>query len=354
MARSIAFISKKALRANVLALKEKARRSKISAVVKDDAYGHSVQIVVESIDDLIDGYSVATIEEGVQMRMLGVTKPVWILTGFSQTPELDAAKQNDLTLCVNDREQLSHLFGRSWEGPIIPEIDTGMGRLGFSADELTQSFWDALTNLRVTALMSHFSSADNPRSGDVDKQLNIFDTVTRELPFPRTIANSGGVFGWPRSHLDWVRPGLALYGVSPLKTIDRDTLSLTPAMQFKSRIISVRNMEKGQPIGYSGTFICPEAMPVGIIGCGYGDGYPRSLSNRGIVRVGSSILQVIGTVSMDSFAVDLRDRPHSKVGEEVTLWGSGLAVETIAQAAETIPNELLVRITKRVQRRTVQ
>ena len=228
-----------------------------------------------------------------------------------------------------------------------------MGRLGFPPEALTEPFWESVRELRVVAVMSHFSSADDQKSSYVETQLRCFDRTTEDLPCQRTIANSGGIFGWPKAHFDWIRPGLALYGVSPFRGFQSEALELVPVMHLESRLIAIRRMKKGQPIGYGGTWVCPEDMIVGIVGCGYGDGYPRSAANHGVARVGPHVLPMIGNISMDSMAVDLRGYPDGSIGERVTLWGRDFPVESVAETAGTIPNDLLVRVTARVPRKPI-
>jgi len=350
IARTVAKVDKGALLENTRLLKNLSNGARISAVVKDNAYGHGVDWVVESLADLVDAFSVATVAEGIQLRELGVQKPVWILTGFCNLDELDEIKRYRLTTVVNSDFQIDQISARSWREPVLLEIDSGMGRLGLSKHEVGETLWTKIRDFNIVALMSHYSSADRSCPEAVREQLRLFEELTEGTEYPRSISNSGGIFCSPASAYQWVRPGLALFGISPFSDKGSLELGLRPAMEFESCLLSIRTLSKGDPVGYGSTWVCPEEMKVGIVGCGYGDGYPRNLGNLGIVSIGSCKVDIIGRISMDSFAVDLRACPDCQIGERVTLWGKELPIELVAERAKTIPNELMVRVTNRVPR----
>ena len=197
--------------------------------------------------------------------------------------------------------------------------------------------------------MTHLSDADNPSNEKTTRQIALFEKITESLEGERSLANSAAVLNFPRSHADWVRPGLMLYGVSPVVGKTASDLGLKPVMTLRSKIMAIRNQQKGDEIGYGSAFVCPTDMPVGMVAIGYGDGYPFHLSVQTPILINSRECFVIGRVAMDMMAVDLRSYPEAKIGDEVILWGEGLPVERIAEATHSIPYELLCGIARRVQ-----
>ena len=260
--------------------------------------------------------------------------------------------------------------GRSLKQPlgVWLKVDTGMHRLGIAPAE-AKSAWQRLqscSGVEPLGLMTHLANADDRGDNFTLRQLECFTEMTAGIDASRSIANSAGILGWPESHADWVRPGVMLYGVSPFTGRSRRPASrdistslyvrghgevegLQPVMTLCSRLIAVNHLHKGDAVGYGGSWVCPEDMPVGVIAAGYGDGYPRHAESGTPVLVNGRRVPLIGRVSMDMITVDLRSQPQAQVGDPVVLWGKGLPVEEIARYASTIPYELLCGVARRVE-----
>ncbi len=198
-------------------------------------------------------------------------------------------------------------------------------------------------------LMTHFAEADSLEKAPTLHQIETFNSVTKNFTGPRSLANSAGIIAWPSAHADWVRPGIMLYGASPFPGHRGVEHHLQPVMILSSELIATHHAVKGARVGYGGTYTCPEDMRIGIVGIGYGDGYPRHVKNGAPVLVNGRYCPLIGRVSMDMLTVDLRTQPEAKVGDPVLLWGPGLPVEVVAEHSETTAYELLTRITQRVR-----
>jgi alanine racemase len=227
-----------------------------------------------------------------------------------------------------------------------------MHRLGFDPS-LVGAIWKRLKACPAVdpgiRLMTHLADASDPQSAMTAAQMEVFDRACAGLPGPRTIANSAGILAWPQTHADFVRPGLMLYGVSPLDNTTASAHDLKPVMSLQSRLISIKRVKKGEPVGYGAAWRCPEEMPVGIVAVGYGDGFPRHANSGAPVIINGRRGQIIGNPSMDMLAVDLRRIPGVKNGDPVELWGEQLPVEEVAGHAGTIPYELLSAVHKRLQ-----
>jgi alanine racemase len=347
-----ALIDLGALRHNLACARTAAPGRRVMAVIKANAYGHGLLRVAGALADA-DAFAVARVGEGVQLRDAGLRKRIVVLEGFFDERELVEAARLGLDLVVHQGEQLGMLSAmrprmsvRCWL-----KVDTGMHRLGFSLDDALAAF-EALAAVSLPAerpgLMTHFANADDladPRTG---AQLERFGPLAAQLRTTVSISNSAGILGWPRAHGDWVRPGLMLYGASPMIRGRAADHGLRPVMTLRSRLIAVNRYRRGDEIGYGGTYSCPEDMPVGVVAVGYGDGYPRHAPSGTPVLVRGRRAPVAGRVSMDMISIDLRGVPEARVGDAVVLWGERLAVEEIAEHAGTIPYELTCGVTGRV------
>jgi alanine racemase len=236
--------------------------------------------------------------------------------------------------------------------PVWLKLDTGMHRLGLSPEQLGSLYAEmsAHPSVRVEGFMSHLANADDSNDQFTRYQLADFRDHCGEFGLPLSLANSAAICAWPDTHLDWVRPGLMLYGASPLAGRNAAQLGLRPVMRLVSELMAVRQLAVGDPVGYGGSWVCPEAMPVGIVACGYGDGYPRHAVNGTSVSVGGQRVPLVGRVSMDMLAVDLRQCPHAVPGTPVELWGLEPEVNTVATQAGTVGYELLCAVSARVPR----
>jgi len=324
------------------------------AIVKADGYGHGLEWVARTLHEA-DAYGVASVEDGIRLRTAGIRKPVVLLEGFFHPDELPLLVEHRLDTVVHHESQLWDLeHVRKLEHPIDVwvKVDTGMHRIGFPPDALpdvTRRLKTCMAAGRVR-ILSHFPTADNHFDAQTPQQIREFEELTQNLNAERSLSNSAGVVHWPSSHFEWVRPGIMLYGGSPMIGKSARELDLRPVMTLVSELIAVNHRRKGEAIGYGGDYICPEDMPVGVVAIGYGDGYPRHAPPGTPVLINGIRLPVVGRVSMDMVTVDLRELPDAKVGDRVTLWGEGLPIEEIAQLSGTISYELMCCVTARVPR----
>ncbi len=347
-----ALIDIPALRHNFQQVRKAAPDCKILAVVKADAYGHGAERVARALDDA-DGFAVARIEEGRALRAIGIARPVLLLPGVCGDGELAAAATLDLDLVVHHDSQIASLERASPRERVRVwlKVDTGMHRLGF-APEHVASVWQRLqvcpavdTPIR---LMTHLARADERNDASTGEQIARFSSLAKGRETETSLANSAGVLGWPNSHGDWVRPGIMLYGISPFVGGRGESEGLRPVMTFTSRLIAVNRLRKGDAIGYGGSWICPENMPVGVVAVGYGDGYPRHAPAGTPVLLNDARVALVGRVSMDLVSVDLRSQPGARPGDPVVLWGRGLPAEEVAEHVGSIGYELVSRIAPRV------
>jgi alanine racemase len=321
------------------------------AAIKANGYGHGLVRVANALAGS-DGFGVACIDEALELRAAGITAPITLLEGFFHPDEIPLIEQHRLDLLLHHPVQTEALEQASIHTSIRVwlKIDTGMHRLGVSPEDAA-SLWQRLERhpgLQPLGQMTHLACADEPGHPATGIQLQLFRRATEALPGERAIANSAGILGWPDSHAEWVRPGIMLYGVSPFIAGRAAEHDLKPVMTLSSELIAVNQLKQGDAVGYGATWTCPEAMPVGVVAIGYGDGYPRHAPSGTPVLVNGRRVPLIGRVSMDMLCVDLRTQPEAHIGDPVVLWGDGLPVEEIAEAAGTIAYELLCSITRRV------
>jgi alanine racemase len=348
-----AFIDLSALEHNLQRVRQAAPDSKVMAMLKANAYGHGILTVANALKHA-DSFGVARVGEGVQLREAGVTLPIVILEGFFDQDELQLAVANDLHLVIHEHEQLSTLQQQSLTDPVTCwlKVDTGMHRLGFAVPEAMDAY-NTLCACKSVAdgvgIMTHLSNADDLQNQETDHQIRLVKPLIDKTGAIGSIANSGGILNWPESHVDWVRPGIMLYGSSPFNGKTGEDNDLRPVMTLQSSLIAKHNFAKGDGIGYGKTYICPEDMPVGVVAIGYGDGYPRHAPSGTPVLLNGEIVPLVGRVSMDMITVDLRTQPDAKVGDRATLWGDGLSSDIVADHAGTISYELFCRLTGRVE-----
>ena len=345
-------VSATAMRANLARIRELAPSSQVMAVVKANAYGHGLVPAALCLADA-DAFAVARLEEALALRGAGVRKPVVLLEGvFNAEQLLEAAHQN-LQIVVHEQEQLALLeaAGAAHRFVVWVKIDTGMNRLGFRPEQFgsalrrLEALGDRLHDVR---LLSHFASADEPDSRLTQEQLSRFESLAAGRRMARSVANSAAIFALPQAMLEWVRPGLALYGVSPFGDQVGSSLGLVPAMRLVSTVIAIRHVPAGETVGYGGVWRAERESRIAIVAAGYGDGLPRSLPNGTPVLVNGHRGLLAGRVSMDMIAVDVSGHEAVNVGDEVLLWGPELPVEEIASHAGTLAYELLCGVSQRV------
>lgn len=346
-----AHIDLAALRHNLDRVRGVAPGRRIMAIIKANAYGHGMARVAKSLSD-VDAFAVARLEEALQLRQAGIVTPIVLLEGFLEANELNEITSHHLQVVIHHEYQVQVLEQTRLAKPVIAwlKIDTGMHRLGVRVEHAA-ALWQRLRRCNAVSelrLMTHLASADDRSSEQTEQQLDEFRHVISGMKASMSIANSAGILGWPRSHGDWVRPGIMLYGVSPFMAGKGEEEGLQPVMTLRSRLIAINQALQGEAIGYGGSWVCPEDMLVGVVACGYGDGYPRHAVPGTPVLVNGERAPLIGRVSMDMICVDLRQQPRADVGDPVVLWGKGLPVEEVAIRASTIPYELLCGVTGRV------
>lgn len=333
--------------AHNLSLARRAAPScRVMAVIKADAYGHGICRMARALDGA-DAFAVASLEEALILKDAGIAKPIVLLEGPFEAAEVPTIVELGLELVVHTVEQLHMLEALSRPLPLWLKIDTGMHRLGFAPERLHEIVGLARGLADPLRFMTHLASAHVRGDASVDDQIACFKRILADRPGERSLANSAAIMSRPESHGDWIRPGLMLYGVSPFEGKTGAALGLDPVMSLRSCLISVRTVRAGEAVGYGRSFVCPEDMPIGVVACGYGDGYPRNAKTGTPVLVNGVRTQIIGQASMDMMTVDLRPVVQAKFGDIVTLWGVSLPIEDVARASGTIPYELLCRVRMR-------
>ena len=320
------------------------------AVIKANAYGHGAVRCAEALQGSADAFAVACIEEALELRAAGIRQPILLLEGWFEADELPLLAEHDLWAVLHHEEQLLQLQDANLSRPlhIWLKLDSGMHRVGFSPAEYA-SVWQRLAALPQVASLSkitHFSRADEPETGRTEQQLATFAAATAGLEGPASLCNSPGILAWPQAHHDWLRPGIMLYGATPFEFEQDNASQLRPVMQLTSRIIAVRKLPAGEPIGYGSRFITPRPTRVGVVAMGYADGYPRHAKDGTPVLVDGRRTGLIGRVSMDMLTVDLTDLPGSGLGSAVTLWGNGLNASEVASWADSIPYQLFCNLNR--------
>ncbi len=348
-----ATIDTSALRHNLQVVRQWAPRSRVMAVIKANAYGHGLVAVARALESA-DAFAVARVDEGLTLREAGIKTPTVLLEGVFDFEQLEAAAAAGFELVVHAPEQIELLRSAAAGArfKVWLKLDSGMNRLGFKGE----AFASAHASLSALGcvqspvnLFTHLASADEPELPTTGDQLARFDAATRFLPGERSIANSAGMLSFAAAQADWVRPGLLLYGVSPIAGAIGVDYGLQPVMTLRSHVIAVKDLAAGEQVGYGGNWTAARPTRLAVAAVGYGDGYPRNLPSGTPALVNGERAVLAGRVSMDMIGIDVTDlRRAPKLGDPVILWGDGLPVEEIAVWAETIPYELLCGISQRV------
>jgi len=348
-----AIIDLNAARRNLERVRKWAPGRRLMAVVKADGYGHGIERIADAFA-LADAFGVCCLDEAHALRRSGREQEVVLLAGCAAAEELREAAALKLSVVVHAESQLRLLERASPRQTVRAwlTLDRAMHRLGFPPEAVAVA-WRRLRGIASVKppvrLMTHLAAASTPGHSLNALQLRRFSECVNGLEGERSIANSAALMTLPESHADWLRPGLILYGASPLPQGNGTAAGLRPVMSLRSRLIAVRQMRAGERVGYGGNWSCPADMPVGIVAAGYGDGYPRHAAAGTPVLVGGKMAALIPPASMDLLAVDLRACPRAKIGDPVTLWGKELPVETVAAQADTIPHQLLCSLGRRVR-----
>jgi len=360
MSRPIrAVIDLSALRHNFGVARRHAGKAKLWAVVKANAYGHGLKRAVNALADQADapdGFALIELERAVALRESGLQLPILLLEGFYGAAELPLLIRHRLIPVVHRPDQVQMLIDANWPAdlPVYLKLNSGMNRLGFDAAGLAAARRALAGKVADIVLMTHFADADGPRG--VDWQLARFAAMTEGLNEPCSLANSAALLRHPQAiggMGDWARPGIMLYGGSPFADRSAAALGLKPVMTLHSEIIAVQDLLAGESVGYGCTFTADRPMRVGVVACGYADGYPRHAPTGTPVLVDSQRTRTLGRVSMDKLCVDLTDMKvgaggTAPLGSRVTLWGEGLPADEVAAAAGTISYELFCALAQRV------
>ena len=310
------------------------------------------RLVITEATDTAD--AVMESDEALRLRAGGIAQPILLLEGFFEAADLAIISAQRLHTAVHSPEQLAALEDADLPEPITVwmKLDTGMHRLGVLPEQ-AEAFYQRLSqckNVRQPVnIVSHFARADEPECGATERQLDIFTTFAEGKTGLRSIAASGGILLWPQSHFDWARPGIILYGVSPLENRPwGPDFGFQPVMSLVSKLIAVREHKAGEPVGYGGTWTSERDTRLGVVAMGYGDGYPRAAPSGTPVLVNGREVKIVGRVAMDMICVDLGPDAQDKAGDDVVMWGDGLPVERIAEITKVSAYELITRLTSRV------
>ncbi len=353
-----ATIHTEALRANLARLRAKAGDARVWGVVKADAYGHGIERVYEAFRGA-DGFALLDLAEAERVRALGWRGPVLLIEGVFEARDLELCSRLSLWHTVHCEAQIDMLAAHKTHAPhrVFLKMNSGMNRLGFTPHAFRAAWTrlNALPQVEEITLMTHFSDADGARG--IEHQVRTFVDATHDLPGERSLSNSAAALRHaddPAVRADWIRPGIALYGGAPDHPAhDAAHWGLAPTMTLASRLIAVQQLAAGDTVGYGSTYTAPAAMRIGIVACGYADGYPRHAPTGTPVLVDGQRTRTLGRVSMDLIAVDLSGLPEAGIGTEVTLWGRSsrgavLPVDDVAHAAGTVSYELLCALAPRV------
>ncbi|HZO03277.1 MAG TPA: alanine racemase [Burkholderiales bacterium] len=345
-----ATISAAALAHNLTVAKRHAGDAKVWAVLKANAYGHGVERAARALA-AADGFAVLDFSEALRLRAIGVRKPILMLEGFFKPDDLALVAKHSLTPVLHNPGQLEILkhSALAAEIDVYLKVNSGMNRLGFGAEGLRPAYNAARMHAQVRniTLMTHFADADG--AGGVKAQLDWFDELARPFEVQgRSLANSAAILRFPEARGDWVRPGIMLYGCSPFAERSAESLGLKPVMTLTSEIIATQHLQPGERVGYAFSYEAVGEMTIGIVACGYADGYPRHAPTGTPVLVNGKRARIVGRVSMDMISVDISALPDADIGSPVTLWGEGLSADEVGAAAGTLSYELLTKVTGRV------
>lgn len=318
------------------------------AVVKADAYGHGAVRCAQALEREADGFAVACIEEALALREAGIRAPILLLEGFFEAAELALIEQHQLWCVVHALWQVEAIEQASLGTPLNVwlKLDSGMHRVGLHPADYQAAYRRLLASGKVSkiVLMSHFARADEPDCLRTAEQLAVFQQAREGLAAEVSLRNSPAVLGWPQVPSDWVRPGIMLYGATPFEQAQAQAARLKPVMTLESKVISLRELPAGEPVGYGARFVSERPTRVGVVAMGYADGYPRHAPTGTPVAVDGQLTRLIGRVSMDMLTVDLTDLPQAGLGSRVELWGKQVLASDVALAAGSIPYQLFCNL----------
>ena len=342
-----------ALRHNHAVARSHAGAARLWSVVKASAYGHGLMRSVDALAELADGFALIELEGAIALREAGIRQPILMLEGFYDAGDLPLFAEHRLTPALHSLAQVESFCALALplRLPVYLKLNTGMNRLGLDADELERALKliSASGHAGEITLMTHFADADGPHG--IAAQMTRFDAMRAGRALPVSLANSAALLRFPKvcgGAADWARPGIMLYGGSPFADRAAESLDLRPVMTLESELIAVRGIAAGEHVGYGCAFTAERPMRIGVVACGYADGYPRHAPTGTPVLVAGARTRTLGRVSMDKLCVDLTELPKVSVGDTATLWGQGLSADEVAAAAGTISYELFCAVTARV------
>jgi alanine racemase len=344
-----ATISAGALERNLQVAKSLAKDAKVWAVVKANAYGHGLERAARALAGA-DGFAVVDFQEAARLRIAGVTKPILMLEGFFKPVDIPLLHKYALTPVIHNPEQVEmlRLAAHPGELDVYVKVNSGMNRLGFTTESLRPAYNAIRMHPQVkgVTLMTHFADADG--AVGVKEQLAWFRELTKDYDAPVSLANSAALIRYPETHGAWVRPGIILYGCSPFADRTAEQLDLKPVMTLTSELIATQHLQAGERVGYGFGYEAQGEITIGVVACGYADGYPRHAPSGTPVLVNGTKTRTVGRVSMDMIAVDISDIPEAYIGSPVTLWGEGLSADEVAASCGTVSYELLCALAPRV------
>ena len=337
------------LRVNLAVARRSAPNARVFAVIKANAYGHGLLRCARALA-AADGFALLEIDYAVRLREAGFAHPIFLMEGVFDARELAVAAKHHFACALHDPEQLDMLrdLPSGMRVDLCVKLNTGMNRLGFRPTELPGilAMLRESPHVGAVALMTHFACADDAHG--IADQWNVFERATKDEKLPRSAANSAAILRYPQAHYDWVRPGIMLYGGSPFAEVSADHLGLKPVMTLASRIIGVQSLRPGEAVGYGASFVAERPMRVGIVACGYADGYPRHAPTGTPILIDGVRATTLGRVSMDMLCADVTDLPQARIGSSAVLWGAGLSADEVAAAAGTVSYELFCALASRV------
>jgi alanine racemase len=343
------------MRHNLVAARRRAAGRRVWAVVKANAYGHGIERVVQGFADA-DGLALIDLDEARRARDAGWSRPILLLEGLFDTRDVATARELNLTTVVHNEEQLRMLDAAPGGAPlgVYLKLNTGMSRLGFDSSGITRAH-ERLARMpaaRLEGVSMHFANADrsDPEEGPVsmNEQLHRFEAACRDLPGMRCLSNSAALFLHPPLAEAWTRPGIALYGATPAADCSAISFGLRAVMTLSSQLLAVRTIEPGEAVGYGSRFVARRRTRIGVVACGYADGYPRHAPDGTPLAVVGVRAPLAGRVSMDLITVDVTDVPQAEVGSPVELWGSQIPIDEVATHAGTVGYELMCALAPRV------
>ncbi|MBS0236023.1 MAG: alanine racemase [Proteobacteria bacterium] len=351
---AIAILSTENLIHNVKIMQAQAPNSRILAMVKANAYGHGLRSTAKRLEPHIWSLGVARIDEALALRQAGIKIPITLMEGVFNQDELLLASCHNFPVVLHNFTQLQWLEHSKLPNKLHAwiKLDTGMNRLGFNQKEFEQAYHQLKNNRNLVHpihIMSHLAVAEDPAHPLTQTQIASFNKATAGIGGYKSLANSASILLMPKTHYEVVRPGISLYGISPLNGKTGLDLGLRPVLTLQTRIVAIRDVEKGEYIGYGGGFQCPADMRIGVIAIGYGDGYSRNTANNTPVIVNGRRCKIVGRISMDMSTIDLSHCPDAQIGDSVTLWGEELPIEEVVAHTGNSVYDLICGVQLRVK-----